>query len=177
MSVKSKAKKKSGTKNKARNKILALAVIFFFIIASLSALGGNNKVTNTPAALPEVTANAGSAPTITAPTGTAPTTLESKDIIVGTGAEVKATSTLTVQYTLMTWSNGKVVESSWTGTKPATFPLTGVIRGWQQGLPGAKVGGRRLLVIPASLGYGANGSGPIGPNETLIFVVDIIGVA
>ena len=60
---------------------------------------------------------------------------------------------------------------------PATFPLAGVIAGWQQGLPGAKVGGRRLLVIPADLGYGPNGSGPIGPNETLIFVVDIIAVS
>lgn len=127
--------------------------------------------------LPAVTANAGEAPTITAPTGTAPTTLETEDIIVGTGAEVLATSTLTVHYTLMTWSDGKIIESSWTGGQPATFPLSGVIAGWQQGLPGAKVGGRRLLVIPADLGYGPNGSGPIGPNATLIFVVDIIGVS
>jgi peptidylprolyl isomerase len=78
---------------------------------------------------------------------------------------------------LMTWSNGSIVESSWSGGQPATFPLAGVIAGWQQGLPGAKVGGRRLLVIPADLGYGPNGSGPIGPNETLIFVVDIIAVS
>ena len=78
---------------------------------------------------------------------------------------------------MMTWSNGSIVESSWNGGQPATFPLAGVIAGWQQGLPGAKVGGRRLLVIPADLGYGPNGSGPIGPNETLIFVVDIIAVS
>jgi peptidylprolyl isomerase len=103
--------------------------------------------------------------------------LQTKDIIVGTGAEVKATSTLTVHYTLMTWSNGALVESSWSGGQPATFPLSGVITGWQEGLPGAKVGGRRLLVIPADKGYGPNGSGPIGPNETLIFVVDIIAVS
>jgi len=163
---------------KQKNYVILLVVAF--IVTSITAfanIGGGDQVSQSSSGLPAVTANAGEAPTITAPTGTAPTTLESKDIIVGTGVEVTATSTLTVHYTLMTWSNGKVVESSWTGGQPATFPLSGVIQGWQQGLPGAKVGGRRLLVIPASLGYGPNGSGPIGPNETLIFVVDIIGVA
>jgi len=170
--------KQSKRTKKQKNYVILLVVAF--IVTSITAfanIGGGDKVSENLSGLPAVTANAGEAPTITAPTGTAPTTLESRDIIVGTGAEVKGTSTLTVQYTLMTWSNGKVVESSWTGGQPATFPLSGVIQGWQQGLPGAKVGGRRLLVIPASLGYGPNGSGPIGPNETLIFVVDIIGVA
>lgn len=127
--------------------------------------------------LPEVTGNAGEAPTITAPSGTPPATLQTQDIILGTGAEVLATSTLTVHYTLMSWSNGAIVESSWTGGQAPTFPLSGVIAGWQQGLPGAKVGGRRMLVIPADLAYGATGAGPIGPNETLIFVVDIVGVS
>jgi len=162
--------------SKVRN--LAVAAIFAVAITSLSACGGKDIVSeSTSQGLPAVTANAGEAPTITAPTGTAPTTLQTQNIIVGTGAEVVASSTLTVHYTLMTWSNGKIVESSWSGGQPATFPLSGVIAGWQQGLPGAKVGGRRLLVIPANLGYGPNGSGPIGPNETLIFVVDIIAVS
>ncbi len=162
-------------KSKVRN--LAIAAIFAVAITSLSACGGKDKVTDTASnGLPAVTANAGEAPTITAPTGTAPTTLQTEDIIVGTGTEVVATSILTVHYTLMTWSEGKIIESSWTGGQPARFPLSGVIAGWQQGLPGAKVGGRRLLVIPADLGYGPNGSGPIGPNETLIFAVDIVGV-
>ena len=162
--------------SKVRN--LAIAAIIAVALTSLSACGGKDKVADTASSgLPAVTANAGEAPTITSPTGTAPTKLETKDIIVGTGTEVVATSTLTVHYTLMTWSDGKIIESSWSGGQPATFPLSGVIAGWQQGLPGAKVGGRRLLVIPADLGYGPNGSGPIGPNETLIFVVDIIGVS
>ena len=162
--------------SKVRN--LAIAAIFAVAITSLSACGGKDKVSDTASqGLPAVTANAGEAPTITAPTGTAPTTLQTQDIIVGTGTEVVASSTLTVHYTLMTWSNGAIVESSWNGGQPATFALARVIAGWQQGLPGAKVGGRRLLVIPADLGYGPNGSGPIGPNETLIFVVDIIGVS
>ena len=159
-------------------KKLAIAAIVALSITSLTACGGKEKVTNTEAAgLPAVTGKAGEVPTIAAPTGTPPTTLQIQDIIVGTGSEVAATSTLTVHYTLMTWSNGQIVESSWSGGQPATFPLANVIAGWQKGLPGAKVGGRRLLVIPADLGYGPNGSGSIGPNETLIFVVDIIAVS
>ena len=126
--------------------------------------------------LPIVSAVAGQAPTISKPEGTPPSALTTKDVIVGTGAEVLPTSTLTVHYILMAWSTGKIIESSWNG-QPATFPLANVVEGWQKGLPGAKVGGRRLLVIPPSMGYGTAGAGPIGPNETLIFAVDIIGVA
>ena len=162
--------------------ILALALV---ALAALGAIEMNSSdsttstatdSTATSASLPTVSANAGEVPTVSAPTGTAPTELTTKDIIVGTGAEVLPTSTLTVHYYLMTWSDGKVIESSWIG-QPATFPLAQVVEGWQKGLPGAKVGGRRLLVLPPSMGYGAAGAGPIGPNETLIFVVDIIGVS
>ena len=126
--------------------------------------------------LPVVSAVPGEVPTISKPEGSPPTELATKDIIAGTGKEVLPTSTLTVHYTLMAWSTGKIIESSWSG-EPATFPLAGVVEGWQKGLPGAKEGGRRLLILPPSMGYGAAGSGPIGPNETLIFAVDIIGVA
>ena len=138
---------------------------------------GDKEVSSSADNLPTVTTNQGEAPTIGAPSGDAPTTLITKDIITGTGAEALPTSTMTVHYTLMTWSNGALIESSWTSGSPATFPLSNVIVGWQQGIPGMKVGGRRLLVIPPDLGYGAQGGGPIGPNETLIFVVDAIGVA
>ena len=126
--------------------------------------------------LPVVSAVAGEVPIISKPEGSAPTELTTKDIIVGTGKEVLPTSTLTVHYTLMAWSTGKIIESSWVG-QPATFPLAEVVEGWQKGLPGAKEGGRRLLILPPEMGYGAAGSGPIGPNETLVFSVDIIGVA
>jgi len=138
---------------------------------------GDKEVSSSADNLPTVTTNQGEAPTIGAPTGTPPTTLVTKDIIVGTGAEALPTSTMTVHYTLMSWSNGALVESSWASGSPATFPLANVIVGWQQGIPGMKVGGRRLLVIPPDLGYGAQGGGPIGPNETLIFVVDVISVS
>jgi peptidylprolyl isomerase len=158
-------------------KVFAVLAVLAIAFATITSFGGKDTVSESAAGLPAVTGNAGEAPTITPPTGAAPATLQSKDIIVGTGTEVLPTSTLTVHYTLMTWSNGKLIESSWSGGQPATFPLSGVIAGWQEGLPGAKVGGRRLLVIPADKGYGPNGSGPIGPNETLIFVVDIIAVS
>lgn len=153
--------------------VLAMAGLAVFGVSGMS----DSSTTNTNSALPVVTANAGEAPTITAPTGAAPTTLTTSDVIVGTGAEVLPTSTLTVHYTLMAWSTGKIIESSWSSGSPATFPLAQVVEGWQKGLPGAKVGGRRLLILPPDMGYGAAGAGPIGPNETLIFVVDIIGVS
>jgi peptidylprolyl isomerase len=114
-------------------------------------------------------------PKVGKPIGEAPTNLVSKDIIVGSGDEVVATSTLTVHYQLISWKSGEVLQSSWKSA-PIDFPLNGVIAGWQQGMPGMKVGGRRLLVIPPELAYGASGSGPIGPNETLAFVVDLVGL-
>jgi peptidylprolyl isomerase len=156
-----------------KKKLLAVLAVSALLLTGC----GDKKVSAAADNLPTVTTNQGEAPTIGAPTGNAPTTLVTKDIIVGSGAEALPTSTMTVHYTLMTWSNGKLIESSWTSGSPATFPLANVIVGWQQGIPGMKVGGRRLLVIPPDLGYGAQGGGPIGPNETLIFVVDAIGVA
>ena len=88
--------------------------------------------------LPEVGGSKGSKPSITAPAGQAPTTLLSNDIFVGSGQEAVATSTLEVHYTLMAWSSGVLVESSWDSGRTATFPLSGVIAGWQQGIPGMK---------------------------------------
>ena len=158
--------------------ILAVAIVLGLVaVIVLGGLSMNSSDTSSSAgSLPTVTANAGEVPQVSKPTGTPPAELTTKDIIVGTGAEVLPTSTLTVHYYLMSWSDGKVIESSWVG-QPATFPLAQVVEGWQKGLPGAKVGGRRLLVLPPSMGYGAAGAGPIGPNETLIFVVDILGVS
>jgi len=159
-------------------KIFAVIAVAAIAFASFTSLGGDDTVSGTVSTpgLPSVTNNAEEAPVITPATGAAPTTLQSVDIIEGTGDEVLATSTLTVHYTLMSWSKGEILESSWTSGQPATFPLSGVITGWQQGLPGAKVGGRRLLVIPPSLGYGVVPGHPL-ETETLIFSVDILGVS
>lgn len=161
--------------------ILALTLVALAALGAIEMNSSDNSSTvagssSAAGSLPTVSANAGEVPQVGAPTGTPPAELTTQDIIVGTGAEVLPTSTLTVHYYLMAWSTGQVVESSWVG-QPATFPLANVVEGWQKGLPGAKVGGRRLLVLPPDMGYGAMGSGPIGPNETLIFVVDILGVS
>ncbi len=159
---------------------IAIASLLVLVMVGASYVGVNSMSGSTNSGgslLVQVTDNAGEAPTITAPKGAAPTVLTTGDVIVGSGAEVLPSSTLTVHYTLMAWSTGQIIESSWSGGSPATFALAQVVPGWQQGLPGAKVGGRRLLILPPDMGYGAAGAGPIGPNETLIFVVDILGVS
>lgn len=145
------------------------------LLAACSSQGEEMSGTTNPE-LPSVSGAYGEEPTITIPDVDPPSELVAIDLSVGTGATVEATSTLTVNYSLVSWSNKAAVESSFTSA-PATFPLSGVILGWQQGLVGAKEGGRRLLVIPPDLGYGVSGSGPIGPDETLVFVVDIIEVS
>ena len=162
--------------------VFLLAFPLVFLFSACSTDGGVEPMTSqsqsSSSALPEIGGSKGSKPTITAPKGVAPKTLEKKDIFVGTGKEAVATSTLEVHYTLMAWSTGTLVESSWDSGQSATFPLGGVIAGWQEGIPGMKEGGRRLLIVPSELGYGAIGNGPaIGPNETLIFVVDLIKVS
>lgn len=96
------------------------------------------------------------------------------DEVVGTGAEVPPGATVTIHYVGVGQETKQEFDASW-GSEPATFPLSGLIQGWQQGIPGMKVGGRRTLIIPGELGYGANpGSGSILPNETLIFTIDLI---
>jgi peptidylprolyl isomerase len=85
---------------------------------------------------------------------------------------------VTVNYAGVLYKNGKEFDSSWKRGQPATFSLSGVIKGWTQGIPGMKVGGRRELIIPPSLAYGKSGSPPtIGPNETLVFVIDLHSIS
>ena len=119
----------------------------------------------------------GSQPTLSVHTGTAaPSTLQVADVCQGPGSTVAAGATVTAHYTGIGLQTGQVFDSSWSRGEPIQFPLTGVIAGWSQGIPGMKVGGRRLLVIPGDLAYGAYPppTSGIKPNETLIFVVDII---
>jgi peptidylprolyl isomerase len=100
----------------------------------------------------------------------------SKDIVKGTGPKAKAGDTLTMQYVGNSWSNGQQFDASWDAGQPFPFQLGAgmVIPGWDQGMVGMRKGGRRLLVIPPDMAYGPTGSGPIGPNETLVFVVDLV---
>jgi peptidylprolyl isomerase len=117
-------------------------------------------------------------PEVPAPSAEPPTTLIVKDIVKGTGPKAKPGDQLTMQYVGTSWSNGQQFDASWDAGQPFPFQLGAgmVIAGWDQGMVGMQAGGRRLLVIPPDLGYGPSGSGPIGPNETLIFVVDLVDI-
>lgn len=118
------------------------------------------------------------APEVPVQVGPPPTELVVEDLTTGTGAEVAATSTVTVDYIGVACSTGKIFDASYTTGQPATFPLTGVIPGWSQGLVGMKVGGTRLLGIPSDLAYGPDGYPPaIAPDEALWFVVELKSVA
>ncbi|HEX8976380.1 MAG TPA: FKBP-type peptidyl-prolyl cis-trans isomerase [Solirubrobacteraceae bacterium] len=119
-------------------------------------------------------------PKVVPPSGPPPTKLVIKDLIKGTGPVATAGSTVTVQYVGVLYKGGKQFDASWNdgSGQPTSLPLSGVIKGWQQGIPGMKVGGRRELIIPASLGYGAAGSPPkIPANAALVFVIDLHGVS
>jgi peptidylprolyl isomerase len=111
------------------------------------------------------------------PVGPAPTVLETEDLVVGSGAEAVAGGEVTINYIGVSCSTGKIFDSSYQRGEPATFALDGLIQGWQEGIPGMKVGGQRLLIIPSDLGYGPGGSPPsIAGNETLIFLVELVAV-
>jgi peptidylprolyl isomerase len=116
-------------------------------------------------------------PHIDRPSGAPPAQLQKVDIVTGKGKAAKPGDTVSVRYVGNSWSTGEQFDASWDhGNKPFTFPLGAgqVIAGWDQGVAGMKPGGRRLLVIPPALGYGAQSPTPaIAPNETLVFVVDL----
>ncbi len=118
-------------------------------------------------------------PEVTVPSGPPSKKLEIKEIEAGTGATAKAGDEVTVQYVGVGYDSEEEFDSSWSRNEPFTFGLGAgqVIPGWDQGIEGMKVGGRRELIIPSNLAYGPAGSPPaIGPNETLIFVVDLLAV-
>ena len=114
------------------------------------------------------------APTVIMPIGETPKSLVVEDLVTGTGTPVAAGDSVTVNYIGVSCSTGKIFDSSWANGKPVTFPLNQVISGWSQGLVGMQPNGRRLLVIPPDLGYGSTGQGSIAPDESLIFVVDLV---
>jgi peptidylprolyl isomerase len=138
--------------------------------------------TETPAGTGEIDASAISKdlsekPAVEQPSGEPPTELQTTDIVKGKGKAAKAGDIVSVQYVGNSWSTGAQFDASWDrGGEPFQFPLGAgqVIPGWDQGVQGMRRGGRRLLVIPPDLAYGEQSPSPdIGPNETLIFVVDL----
>lgn len=118
-------------------------------------------------------------PEVDKPTGPPPAELEVTDLTVGDGAEAAAGNVVSVHYVGVSHSSGEEFDASWNRGEPLRFPLGQghVIPGWDQGVQGMKVGGRRQLVIPPHLAYGDRGAGNvIKPGETLVFVVDLVGV-
>jgi peptidylprolyl isomerase len=119
-------------------------------------------------------------PDVSVPPTDKPADLVVIDDVVGEGDEATAGQTVSVHYVGVSWSSGEQFDASWDRMETFQFPLGQgyVIKGWDEGVQGMKVGGRRTLHIPPHLGYGAQGAGGvIGPNETLIFVVDLLGVS
>jgi peptidylprolyl isomerase len=157
--------------------------------SSASSSSGEKAATATaaPAATPSstqavhaiaarITKKLGRKPHIPVPDGAPPLKLVKRDIVKGHGAPAKTGETARVQYVGVAWSTGQEFDSSWSRNQAFAFPLGAgqVIQGWDQGVVGMRPGGRRLLVIPPDLGYGAQGAGgAIGPNETLVFVIDL----
>jgi peptidylprolyl isomerase len=161
-------------------------IVALCLALGLAACGGGSDSTSssTEAATTEAAgaAEAGAEktkPKVTVPKGAPPKKLVIKEIEEGTGAEAKAGDEVTVQYVGVNYKSGKEFDASWDRGEPFSFKLGAgmVIPGWDKGVEGMKVGGRRELIIPPNLAYGPEGSPPaIGPNETLIFVIDLLEV-
>ncbi len=108
--------------------------------------------------------------------GPAPTELQVTDITEGDGPEAVAGGKVDVHYVGVEFDTGEQFDASWDRGQSANFPLTSLIAGWQQGIPGMKVGGRRQIVCPPELAYGPAGGGHRLSGKTLIFVIDLMGV-
>jgi peptidylprolyl isomerase len=137
------------------------------------------KAGEVPAAKTPTSGPLATEPKVARPANPKPTKLEKKDLIMGTGKEVKVGETVTVNYVGVIARSGKEFDASWKRKEPFQFKLGQgqVIKGWDQGVAGMKVGGRRRITIPPQLAYGKRGAGGvIGPDETLVFVVDLVGL-
>lgn len=171
------------------NKTRLAAALFLSATLALTACGtdDDNPVTESAAndagsaayAPPAVTENAtdlANEPKSGAGSGSV-TTLQTKDLVVGTGKAAKLTDTVTVHYVGTLFADGSVFDSSWEGGQPVEFPLNRVVPGFAQGIEGMKIGGRRQIIIPADLGYGPANVPGIPPNSTLVFIVDLKKIA
>jgi len=123
------------------------------------------------------------APGVTSKATKDPTKLEYKDLVVGKGKAATPKSTVSVQYTGVLYKTGTEFDSSWTRGQPASFSLSQVVKGFTQGIggttgvPSMKAGGRRVIIFPASLGYGNQANGSIPANSSLVFVIDLKSVS
>jgi peptidylprolyl isomerase len=157
---------------------LMLSLCLALAIAVSGCGGGDSSSDSTSSSTESSLTDTSKKPNVTVSSGISPDKFAYKDIVEGTGPTAKSGDKVTVQYEGVGFDSEKEFDASW-GGEPFSFTLGGgeVIKGWDQGVEGMKVGGRRELVIPASLAYGPAGSPPsIGPNETLIFVIDLLEV-
>ena len=171
--------------------VLGTLVLVAVAVVVRSRRGGSSKVATSASTTTAPAADVGSAagkpcvpvadplpagaPSVPVKVGPPPAQLVSEDLEVGSGATVAPNDTVTVNYIGVSCSSGKIFDSSYSRNQPATFGLNAVIKGWTDGIPNMKVGGRRLLGIPPDQAYGTSGKPPtIAPNETLWFVVEVL---
>ncbi len=146
----------------------ALALLGVIVAVILFARGGSDSSTDLS-----------TKPVVDVPSGPPPKNVQTNDIVVGDGATAEPGDQVTVQYVGVTYDDGKQFDASWDRGQPFPFQLGAgqVIKGWDEGIVGMKVGGRRELIIPAKDAYGAQGQPPtIKPNAALVFVVDLLDV-
>ena len=155
-------------------------VLLVTVIVVLLANGDDDdsgeETTAASTATESTVAEAPDKPTVEVPKGAPPTELEIEDLEEGDGDEAKSGDQISVHYVGVDYETGKEFDASYDRGEPFTFPLGSgqVIPGWDQGLEGMKEGGRRQLIIPPDLAYGKQGQPPdIGPNATLVFVIDL----
>lgn len=149
------------------------------VALAIAGCGGSSGSTESSGSSESTSTAKKTKPDVTVPKGAPPKKLVVKEIEEGTGATAEAGNRVTVQYVGVDYKTGKEFDSSWSRNQPFSFNLGAgeVIRGWDEGVAGMRVGGRRELIIPPELGYGETGSPPaIPPNETLVFVVDLLAV-
>lgn len=171
-----------------RSKLIALAgflaVLVVVVVVVLIAQGGDDGEASAsvgPDCSTEssISTDTAKKPEVTPPEGEPPSELECVDVVVGDGATAEEGDQVTVQYVGVNFDDGKQFDASWDNGQPFPFQLGAgsVIPGWDEGVVGMKVGGRRELIIPPDLAYGAQGQPPtIKPDSTLVFVVDLLDV-
>lgn len=151
--------------------IVSGALLVGCVVVVVVARGGSDSSSSS--------ADTSTKPVVEVPSGPPPKQLEVKDLVTGDGAEARAGGQITVQYVGVDYATGKEFDSSWGDPTPVQFQLGAgmVIPGWDPGIEGMRVGGRRELVIPPDLAYGKHGQPPaIEPNATLVFVIDLVSV-
>jgi len=148
-------------------------------VLAVAGCGGSSSSDESSSTGETTSAKKKTKPKVTVPKGAPPKELVVEEIEEGSGVEAESGNEVTVQYVGVNYKDGKEFDSSWSRNEPFSFQVGAgqVIPGWEQGVEGMKVGGRRELIVPPELAYGKAGSPPvIGPNETLVFVVDLLAV-